>query len=276
LSDSSTFQRYRSLREKLSWAAKTRPDISCAIAQAAQVTGGMYATEPLKYIKGLNAVVKHLRKTASFTLKYPKLDINSLTLKVITDASFAHNYDGSSQLGYIIFLADASGKCQQIVWSFHNTRRVTRSVLGSETVAFADGFDAAYSLKHDLQTILKRSVDILMYTDSLSLFDVITKSSTTAEKRLTIDLVVVREAFDRMEIAHLAFLRTNWNTADALSKVSRNNYLETILTTGTIDHPVAQWVVRRHLLAHRKGSECRNAPLLTSVTSTADESTSFV
>jgi hypothetical protein len=35
LSDSSTFQRYRSLRAKLSWAAYTRPDISCAIAQAA-------------------------------------------------------------------------------------------------------------------------------------------------------------------------------------------------------------------------------------------------
>jgi hypothetical protein len=68
-------------------------------------------------------------------------------------------------------------------------------------MAFADGFDAAYSLKHDLQTVQKRSVDILMYTDSLSLFDVITKSSTTAEKRLMIDVVVVREAYDRMEIA---------------------------------------------------------------------------
>jgi hypothetical protein len=59
-------------------------------------------------------------------------------------------------------------------------------------MAFADGFDAAYSLKHDMQTILKRSVDILMYTDSLSLVDVVTQSFTTAEKRLMIDLVVVR------------------------------------------------------------------------------------
>jgi hypothetical protein len=32
-----------------------------------------------------------------------------------------------------------------------------------------------------------------MYTDSLSLFDIITKSSTTAEKRLMIDLVVGRD-----------------------------------------------------------------------------------
>jgi hypothetical protein len=101
---------------------------------------------------------------------------------------------------------------------------VTRWVLGSETTAFADGFDATYSLKHDLQTILKRSVDILKYTDSLSLFDVIKMSSTTAEKRLMIDLVVVREAYDRMEIAQLAVLRTNWNPADALTKVAARTW----------------------------------------------------
>jgi Reverse transcriptase (RNA-dependent DNA polymerase) len=102
LSDSSTFQRYRSLRAKLSYAANTRPDMSCAIAQAAQVTDSMYAKKQLTDIKVLTAVVKHLRKTASFTLKYPKIDINSLTLKVYTDASCANNFDGSSQLEYII------------------------------------------------------------------------------------------------------------------------------------------------------------------------------
>jgi hypothetical protein len=91
----------------------------------------MYANESLTYNKGLNDVVKHLRQTASFTLKYSKIDINSLTLKVDTDASNANNFDGSSQLGYIIFLADSSGKCQPIVWSSHESRHVTRSVLGS-------------------------------------------------------------------------------------------------------------------------------------------------
>jgi hypothetical protein len=83
-------------------------------------------------------------------------------------------------------------------------------------------------------------------------------------------LVVVRESYDRMEIAQLAFLRTNWNQVDALTKCSRNTYLETILTTVTIDHPVAQWVVRRRVLAQKKDSDCRNTPLLTGVTSTTD------
>jgi glycogen synthase len=91
-----------------------------------------------------------------------------------------------------------------------------------------------------------------------------------------IDLVVVREAYDRKQIAQLAFLRTNWNSADALTTVSRNTYLETILMTETIDYPVAQWVVRRRVLAQKKDCECRNTPLLTGVTNTTDESTLFV
>jgi hypothetical protein len=48
-------------------------------------------------------------------------------------------------------------------------------------------------------------------------------------------------------------------------------YLETILTTGAIDHPVPQRIVRWRVLAQKKVSDCRNAPLLTGVTSTADE-----
>jgi hypothetical protein len=84
------------------------------------------------------------------------------------------------------------------------------------------------------------------------------------------------EKVEKMEIAQLTFLRTNWNPADALTKFSLSTYLENILTTGTIDHSVAQWVVRRHVLAQKKDRECRITPLLTGVTSTTDESTSFI
>jgi hypothetical protein len=72
------------------------------------------------------------------------------------------------------------------------------------------------------------------------------------------------------------FVRTNWNPADALTNVSQKTCLMTILMTGTIDHPVTQWVVRRPVLAQKKGSECRNVLLLTGVTSTLDESTTFM
>jgi hypothetical protein len=85
LHDLSPFKECRSLRAKLSWVTNTRPDISCAVAQSAQVTEKLYDEEPLKYTKVLNGIVKHLRKASSLVLKYPKLDIDKLKLRVYSD-----------------------------------------------------------------------------------------------------------------------------------------------------------------------------------------------
>jgi hypothetical protein len=59
----------------------------------------MFAKEPLIYNNGLNAVLRHLQETASLTLKYPKLDINSLTLKVCTDSLHANTYENHRNSG---------------------------------------------------------------------------------------------------------------------------------------------------------------------------------
>ena len=148
------------------------------------------------------------------------MDKSSLNLQTYTDAGFADNNDTSSQLGYIMFLVDKYDYCQPLMWFSHKSKRVTKSVLGSEMMAFADGFDFSFSLKHDLQKILNQDVPLIMLTDSLSLFDVITKASTTREKRLLIDINVVSEAYPRFEINTIGFIRTQYNPADALTKVN--------------------------------------------------------
>ena len=68
-------------------------------------------------------------------------------------------------------------------FSSHNSRRVVRSVLCGEVYAFADAFDYAYTLKHDLQTILDTTIPLHMITDSKSLFELNTKSSMSLEKK---------------------------------------------------------------------------------------------
>jgi hypothetical protein len=128
------------------------------VALAAQVTEDRYNGDPGEYIKQLNRVIKHLKKIPDLPLRFPRLELSTLRLQVYSDASYANNADGSSQLGYISFLVDANGTCQLLFWSSHKSRRVTRSVLGSETMAFADAFDTAYALKHNIETIIKQNV----------------------------------------------------------------------------------------------------------------------
>jgi hypothetical protein len=72
-------------------------------------------------------------------------------LTVYIDSSYCNNYDLSSQLGYIIFLSDSTGACQPLHFSSHKYKRVTRSVLGGELMAFADGIDMVIMLKHDIE-----------------------------------------------------------------------------------------------------------------------------
>lgn len=88
----------------------------------------------------MNGILKHAEKTSDLVLEFPTLDKDSLSLRVYSDSSNANNPDGTSQLGYIIFFADKENKCFPLYWSSRKAKRVIRSVLASETLAFSDAF----------------------------------------------------------------------------------------------------------------------------------------
>jgi hypothetical protein len=60
--------------------------------------------------KALNKCLDWQIKNLNRGLKFVKLDANTMQLLVFTNASFANNKDLSSQIGYIIVLADATKK----------------------------------------------------------------------------------------------------------------------------------------------------------------------
>ncbi len=83
-----------------------------------------------------------------------------------------------------------------------------------------------------------------MYTDSNSLFDVITKCSQTQERRLMIDLQAVRDAYKTHEISNVGFIRGPNNPADGMTKPFKCNPLNNLLRTDKAIFPVEQWVIR--------------------------------
>ena len=106
------------------------------------------------------------------------------------DSSFAKKLDLSSQLGVMIVLSDSSGRANLMHYNSYKSKRVVRSVRGGEMYAFDDAFDAAFSIRHDLQRLLKKDVRLTLLTDSMSLFKVIVNSTITTEKRLMIDCLL--------------------------------------------------------------------------------------
>lgn len=236
-----SFKQFRSHRAMFAWMGHTRPDVCYATNQAAQMTEKTFGPDKISKI---NKAILYTKSTPEICLLYNDLDKSSLHLRVCTDASFAGNEDLSSQLGFIILLCDNKNRTHVLDYSSRKFKRVVRSILGGEVYAFSAGFDRGFILQYDLQTIYKRAIPLHMMTDSLQLFDVITKGSATTEKRLMIDVAAARESYNKYEISNVGLVASDYNIADALTKEKCNPALEELLRTGKDMNPVKQWIIR--------------------------------
>lgn len=167
----------------------------------------------------VNAATRVVRSDIGNRIHLRKLYCSTLRVVAYADGSFSNILDGSSQLEYFIILSDASMGCNVLSYPSFKSRRVTRSVLGAKVMAFADAFDCAFVLKRNLQHLVGRHIPLAMLTDSRSLFDVITKHSSTSEKRLMIDIAAAREGYPKLEISDIGLVQREHNEADAFIKV---------------------------------------------------------
>ncbi|TAQ87858.1 hypothetical protein B7494_g3834 [Chlorociboria aeruginascens] len=159
-------------------------------------------------------------------LQYVQLDRSTLQLIAFIDASFANNKDLSLQIGYVI------------------CKRVTRSVLASELYGMAYGFDIAAVLKSTIEKILGITLPLVLCTDSKSLYDCLVKLGTTQEKRLIIDLMCLRQSYERRKIAEIKWIDSDTNPADAMIKSKACPALKNLINTNRINLKVAKWVER--------------------------------
>ena len=236
----SSFKQYASSRAKLAWLTHTRPDISCLTSFAAQITEKSFSE---KDINDLNRGIRHLKLSKNQHLMFKPLDMNKLVLKAYADSSFANNTDLTCQLGHIIVLSDYK-QANILSYASKKGKRVVRSILAGETHAFAEAFDISFTIKKDLERILNIEIPLHMFTDSKQLFDVITKNTFTAEKRLMIDVYSIRNAFNARDITNVGHVKSENNPADPFTKLCSNKCLTGLIENNETNMPVEQWVFR--------------------------------
>ncbi|KAI0994902.1 hypothetical protein K3495_g13278 [Podosphaera aphanis] len=194
-----------------------------------------------------------LNKCLQWQLENPSKGLNFVQLKgklrliTFTDLSFANNPDYSSQMGYLIILADEYDNCNVIHWASIKCKLITRSVIASELYAMSHGFDVASVLKNSLDKVLDSKVPIIICIDSFSLYECLVKLGTTYEKRLIIDIMAIRQAYERREIAEVIWITGESNPADAMTKHKSNDALSQIIDNNKINLKAAAWVERQDL-----------------------------
>jgi hypothetical protein len=168
-----------------------------------------------------------------------------LKLVVFTDSSFANNADYSSQIGYIIALADNEDNANILHCSSTKCKRITRSTLASELYGMVNRFDIGAAIKKTIENITKiDNLPLLLCTDSKSLYEYLVKLETTHKKRLMVDIMCLRQSYERREITKVIWIDRDSNPADAMTKSRPCQALRDLIDSNRIDLRAMGWVER--------------------------------
>ena len=209
------YSKLRSVHGKLGWLAlQTRPDLSfdvCNLTSALK-------KGTVDLILRTNKVVKKAKYNKVF-LHYPQLDLNNAKVRCYTDASWGNITGGRSQGGVYVEVTDDS-KSSPIQWQSTCLKRIPKSTLAAETIAAVEGLEAAYLISKLFSEILfnsKKSVPVEVVTDNLSLYEAAHSTTSIQDKRLRIELGIIRESIAKEEI-QLKWVKTEFQLADCLTK----------------------------------------------------------
>jgi hypothetical protein len=162
---------------------------------------------------------------------------------IFTDAAFANTLDLHSQIDYVVCLTN-DAHANLIHWSSIKCKRITRSVLAVELYAMINDFDVEAVIKSIIERMLHISLSLILFTDSKSLFDCLIKLETTSEKRLIIDLMCLKQSYERRKIAEIKWIDENINFADAMTKSKFCDALIKLIDTNIIELKITEWVER--------------------------------
>ncbi|SLM35436.1 hypothetical protein PMAA_015440 [Lasallia pustulata] len=88
------------------------------------------------------------------------------------------------------------------------------------------------------------NVPMVLCIDSKSLYDCLVKLGITQEKRLMVDLMCLRQSYERREITEIIWIKGPTNPADAMTKEKPCPALRRIIDSNKIEVDVDGWVER--------------------------------
>ena len=140
-----------------------------------------------------------------------------------TDASFGNLPDCGSQGAHVIFLCDNQGSYVLMTWQSRKIRRATNSTLAAECIAAVETAESCFHLQTLIQELLDKGNDsqkvpIHIFCDNRSLVDAVHTSTAVKNKRLQIEVGILREMLKKSEIEEFRWISTNLQIANSLTK----------------------------------------------------------
>ncbi len=244
----------------------TQSEVSFDFFLIAQITNSK-EEDAKRLNKRLQWQLDHSIKRLNFVRL--KIISSSLKLMIFIDASFA-NVNLHSQIDYVICLTDDL-KANIIHWFFTKCKRVIRSVLAAKLYAMTNEFDADSVIKSIIERILNIFLSMILLTDSRSLYDCLVKLEITSEKRLMIDLMCLRQSYERREITKIRWIDEDTNSVDAMTKINSCQALTKLIDTNIIDLRTTAWVERMNERATKNEEIIQNEKTIETISSLSSD-----
>jgi hypothetical protein len=160
---------------------------------------------------------------------------------IFTNSFFANNRNLFSQINYVICLTN-SKHVNIVYWSSIKCKCVIRNVLAVELYALTHDFDLDVAFKATLFAILDRFVSLIFCIDSKSLYDCLVKFDTTQKKRFMINVISLRQSYERRKITKMKWIHEVNNSIDFMIKSKASLILKTLIDFNTINMNINEWV----------------------------------
>ena len=188
-----------------------------------QLRRSLLKRENAECLKEINRTIKKAKKEKSQIANPNHGDPRHLQSGAYSDASFANLNDGGSQGGFIIFLLGDDNKYLPIAWQSKRVKRIVKSTLAAETLAMVDMAEACMFYRKLILELLHLSdnpanVKITCKTDNSCLYDAAHSTTQILDKRLRIEMAILREMIDKNELADICWIPADAQAADALTK----------------------------------------------------------
>ncbi|KAM4065915.1 hypothetical protein HRG_000075 [Hirsutella rhossiliensis] len=139
---------------------------------------------------------------------------------------------------------------KRIQWQIDNPQRGLRFVpIGLEAAKVFVFTDGSFANNKDLSSQIRFVIIIATETNSTkysySLYECLVKLGTTTEKRLMIDIMALRQAYEQREITNIRWINGADNPADAMTKLSPNGALTRFVNDNEITIRLEGWVQRK-------------------------------
>ena len=215
-------KKLRTLIGQLSWVGtQTRPDI---LFECSELASSLKDAKVEHLVKA-NKLLKRLQQSDSHVVVSKLQDMKTWHFVTYHDASFANLDDGGSQGAYVIFLTDETNDLVvPIAWQSKRIKRVVKSTLAAETLSLVEGAEASFWMKSVLNELTGNTdFDIECRSDSQSLCNAVRTSTAIADKRLRVDIAILREMLLNGELRKVVWVPTTEQLADCMTKKGRSS-----------------------------------------------------